>query len=992
MRKNVKKLLSVAAFVFAVHSYGQEKVVTGQVLDADGFPVQDAYVYVEGKIDGVYTDQDGNYSIMAEKGDKVMIEYIGKETKTISITDKNEYVVRLTGQGAVALKEVVVMGYGSARDVASVASNVSVVSGDVVDKRPSANALDALQGQVSGLQIYTSTGEPSAASSIRLHGIGSIGGSNSPLFILDGVQVDSGIMNKLNPSDIENISVLKDAAATSIYGSRAANGVVYITTKRGKTGEGSLTVGVQQGFSTLADTSFFDGLFDAKGLAEFWVDTKYRTQAQVDELRKKYPHNTNWRKVYYKEYTPMLQVNTSFAGGADKARYYISGSYVDQEGPSYRSGLKRYNLRSNIDGKLNNWLSLGLNVSMAYSKYNQNGWRRSNSNGSLSWFAQPFYSPVDENGKEYVRIPGWNRYHPHYLADKNPSDHRQVQINTSGYVELNPFKNLTLRSQGGVQLYVKKHDYKRLPSYLESLNDGEAMTNVTNYVMKTITNTAEYKFKLGDRHNFIALAGQEYNDYNFEEVEGKGGGLNNDRLTLLGQTTKNKKVDQNRSEYAYSSFFGRLEYDFDKKYYLNASLRRDGSSRFGKENRFANFWSAGLMWKVKKEQFLDDVNWLSDLTVKLSTGTSGNSLMGLYDYQGNYESLALVKSSQYNGNPGYRLSEAGNPALSWEKQTLSTLTLDMEFYKRVGLELSFYNRVTKDLIFNVPTAFTTGFSSYNQNVGKLQNRGIDVTFNASVIKTKDYHIRPYVNFNYNQDKILGIFQDRKHWIIPNTGVGYVVGQSINYLYPIFKGINNQTGLAEWYLPYGGEKKVSHIRKDENAVTTTFSESTLEQNTGKKRYTPMTGGFGLSAGYKNFSLQSDFSFALGKNLINNDKFFAENPSIFTGYNQSSTVKDYWKKPGDMTRFPKYGEQFTRFDSRLIEDASFMRLKNITLAYDLPNSLTDRVKFLNGGRIYITGRNLWTLTKYSGLDPEVDSNIALGRNPNTKQYVFGFELKF
>ncbi|MRJ09598.1 SusC/RagA family TonB-linked outer membrane protein [Ornithobacterium rhinotracheale] len=994
MRRNLIKLFAVGAFCLSFYGYGQQKPIIGRVVDSEGIPVQDAYIYIEGSNEGVYADENGNYTIQAAPGDVIKIEFIGLDSQSIVVGDKSKYNVKLKkGDGAVGLDDLVVVGYGNARDVASVASNVAVVSGESIAKRPSANALDALQGQVSGLQIFTSSGEPSANSSIRLHGIGSISAGNSPLFIVDGMQVGSDVLSSLNDADIENISVLKDASATSIYGSRAANGVIYITTKRGKTGTGVFTIDVQQGFSSLANTKFFDGLMNADELAKFWVETGFKTAQEMETFRKKYPYDTKWSKVYYKDYAPTTKLATSFSGGADKIRYYISGSYLNQDGVAFRSGMKRYTLRTNIDSKLNHWMKIGANIGMMYSKYNSNGWGKNSTNRGLFFLAQPFYSPVDKEGVPYKKIPGWNRYSPQYLAEAFPSDSRNAEINPSGFVEINPFKNLTFRSQGGIYLTLNKAENHRMPSYLGSLNDGTSSVSDFNSIRKSITNTVEYSFKLKDVHSFDVLAGQEYTDYLSESLKGEAGGFTNDNLILLGQGTKNKDVGQGKSEYAYSSFFGRLEYDYNKKYFFNASIRRDGSSRFGADNRFANFWSTGVMWKAKKESFLADVEWLSDLTFKASIGTSGNSdILDSNGYQLNYASLSLIGSNQYVGEPGYVLSNPGNPSLAWEKQTLTTLTANVGLFDRLNLELSVYDRRTSNLLYNVPIPYTTGFSEYLANVGTMQNQGIDIKFDTKIARTKDFFLNSYVNFNYNKDKITELFQGRKYWIIPNTGVGYAVGESIAFLYPIFKGVNPTTGLPEWYLPNENPEDIMNTRKDDNAVTTKFDKS-LEQNTGIKRYTPITGGFGLSSGYKGFSLQADFSYALGKHLINNDRFFAENPNTFAGFNQSRVVSDYWKQPGDHTRFPKYDVQFTQFDSRLIEDASFLRLKNVTLSYTLPKKeLLDQIKFIDNVKVYAIARNLLTITKYSGSDPEVDSNLSIGSYPNTKQFVFGVELKF
>lgn len=988
MKRNVTKLFSIGLLCLSLNAFGQEKPITGKVVDSNGFPVQDAYVYIDGKDKGVYTDAEGKYTLDAKKGDVIKIEFIGFDSKSITVSDKDNYFTKMIkGKNEVNLIDIVVLGYGSARDVASTASSVAVVSGDKVDNKPSANALDALQGQVAGLQIYTSTGEPSGVSSVRLHGVGSFGASTAPLFILDGIQVSSDIFSVINSQDIENVSVLKDAAATSIYGSRAANGVIYITTKRGKKGEGTFTIGAQQGFSSLASTEFFDKAMNTEELLNFWQESGLKTVEQVENIRRNFGGNdTNWRKYYLKEYAPTMQVNASFSGGVDRTSYYVSGAYFDQEGLAYRSNIKKYNLRANVDTGVKDWLKIGANTSLNYNRNSANPYTFNSLNFGLFYVAQPFYTPYKPNGEEYYDqlIPGWNLYSPRYLADKKTGVRRNLEVTPTGYIEITPNKDLTLRTQGGIQFWLGKQSYHTLPSF-EGLNNGRAEEDITYDIRKTLTNTIEYKLNLAERHNLILLAGHEYVDYLYERVEATSSGQTNDQLTMLGQGTKDKNVGQVKYENTYVSLFGRLEYDFNKKYYLNASLRRDGSSRFGEKNKHANFWSVGLMWKAKKEDFLSDVNWLSELTFKASTGTSGNSDIG------NYESLALVGTRQYEGKTGYVITNPGNPSLTWEQQNLTTLTANIGFFDRVNLELSVYDRQTKNLLYDVPTAYTTGFSDVKKNVGTVENRGVDVKVDAAIVKSKDYYLNVYANFNYNANKVTSLFQNREYWVVPEFGEGYAVGEPITFLYPIAKGVNPETGYKEWYLP--NEENVFKTQMDDSKVTTKFSE-TLTQSTGKPRYAPTTGGFGLSAGYKGFSLNADFAFAIDKYLINNDRFFLENPVVFPAFNTSKVVVDYWKEAGNKAKYPgiNKGQNFTDFDTDILENASFMRLKNITLGYSLPSHVMDKISFLKNVRVYMTGRNLLTFTKYTGPDPEVDSNIVLGENPNTKQYVFGVEIKF
>jgi hypothetical protein len=276
-------------------------------------------------------------------------------------------------------------------------------------------------------------------------------------------------------------------------------------------------------------------------------------------------------------------------------------------------------------------------------------------------------------------------------------------------------------------------------------------------------------------------------------------------------------------------------------------------------------------------------------------------------------------------------------------------------------------------------------------VGSLKNSGIDLSIDGDIIKSKDAYLTPYINFNYNKNEVTELFQGKQYWIIPNTGVSWAIGQPVSFFYPIFYQVNPQTGLPEWYLPNSDPTQIVNTRKDPNAVTSTFTP-TLEQSTGIKRYPPINGGFGLNGGFKGFVLSVDFTFSKGKYLINNDRYFFENPNQFPGFNQSTSVLNYWQKVGDVAQFPKYGVQFTQFDSRLVEDASFMRMKNFTLGYNFPERLLARTNVIKAVRFYVTGRNLVTFTKYTGPDPEVDANLTLGVNPNTKQVAVGIDVTF
>ena len=985
----ITNFLYALLLLIAVQGYvqAQTKEISGVVRDASGSELLGVAVIVQGTHRGTQTDLKGHYKIKAQKGEVLEFSSMGLKTQTFKVGNSSQIDVVLV-EDIQDLDEFVVVGYGSGRKISSVVGSVARVGEKDIAQRPSGNVVDALQGKVAGLQVSISSGEPSGLSKIRLDGVGSLGGAtNSPLFVLDGITVSDATIRALNQSDIESISVLKDASATSIYGSRAANGVVYITTKRGKNNtKGEISFSTQYGISDIADRRHFERMMNADELAAFLVDIGRYSQAQMDEIRRKNPYDTRWHKVYFRENVPMEQIDLSVSGGNEKTTYYVSGSYFNQEGLMYRSGFDRLTLRSNIDSRVNNWLKLGVYFNTAYYKIQTNPFAGNNPDGGLSYMLEPFYSPVDENGKRKDYMEGINRYHPEYYAENYPSSITALDFIPSGFVEITPIKGLTFKTNAGVRFTNAVNSSTRLPSFKGSRNDGNTSKEYNKVLIKTLTNTLEYKFDLAQKHNFAILLGQESVKNESSSFSASGSGLINDDLTLLSNTTKNKTVNETIGISTINSVFGRLEYDYLGKYFADFSLRRDGSSKFSPDYKYANFWATGIMWKLKKEKFLENNQKINDLSLKFSVGTSGNSDIGDYTHQ------ALVGTGQYNDNTTYSLSNSGNTELTWEKQRKYTIGLISAFFdNRLNVNADFYSRITESMLMNVPVAYTTGFSTVKRNIGKLQNRGFNVAISTDIYRDKERGIlvTPYVNFGYNKNKVLELFSGKTYW--KNSDMtAYIVGESIKYVAPIFKGVNPDNGEPQWYA--NDPEHPENTIKDDNRIVERNYSAALAQNTGYDRYAPINGGFGFSASYKSVSLQADFAYSIGKYTYNNDRYFNENPTVFSGYTYDRSVKNYWKQPGDITQFPKKERRFTELDGRLIEDASFLRLKNITLAYSLSDEVLKEVGFFSRVRFYVTGRNILTFTKFTGLDPEIDDAVLAGDNPGTKQYVFGVELKF
>ena len=475
------------------------------------------------------------------------------------------------------------------------------------------------------------------------------------------------------------------------------------------------------------------------------------------------------------------------------------------------------------------------------------------------------------------------------------------------------------------------------------------------------------------------MAGQEGIKTDYNSFGSQTNGQSDDRLTMLQHGTSAQLLAASYNQaysYAYLSFFGRVDYSWQDKYFADFSVRNDASSRFGADHRSATFFSGGLMWNIKKEAFLEDVDFLNDLRIKASVGSTGNSEIGNYDH------LALVGTNNYAGINGWYISAPGNENLGWETQVQTNIGVSATFFDRIRAEISWYNRKTKDMLMEVPVPYTSGFSSIMQNIGSMKNTGVELSLGFDLIKTKDMLLQFNVNYAYNKNKITELFYGYDQWDMPSYLLTYKIGEPVQYFMPVFAGVDPADGLQMWYIPGTNE-----TTKDQDLV----DSGALDQATGKTRYAPHNGGFNLNFSWKGLSVGADFAWVLGKWMVNNDRIFSENPAQNAGYNQSVDVLNEWKEPGDVTDIPKFGEVLT-FDTHLLENASFLRLKNLSVGYQLPQTWMNKTKFIRSCKFTVSARNLFTITKYKGADPEIDSNLTYGAYPSTRQFTIGAELTF
>lgn len=997
--KRIRFFLTLMLSLATLAAYAQTIQVKGTVKDSsNGDAVPAASVLVKGgsATNGVATDIDGHFSISVPANATLVVSSIGYQSKEVAVNGKTDLTIFLNTD-AEFLEGAVKVGYGSSKKIGNQVGAIATVKSDVVKNAASQSPLDLLQGQVAGMQVLSSGGVAGDNSiSMKIHGVGSLSSSSEPLFIIDGVQSSSTMVMNLNPNDIQSITVLKDASSTSVYGSLGANGVVYVTTKGGRFDEkASVTIHSQWGVTTLANRQFYENMMSGDELKSFWIRSGIMSPAAIEETytSKGYNANTKWHKHFQNLSGLQYQNDVTVEGGNQKVAYMFSGSQFHQDGATIGNYYDRYTLRSNIQARPTEWLKAGATITGYITKDRQNGnWGDSGStanyiSGGLSYLINPLYPAIDPaTGEEYAEMYPNGLTNPLYYMAKRQDNYNRYGVNGSVFVEIEPYKGLIIASRLGTDSYMDKRDFFLLPSATYSTVSQRLLGDYF-LARNTITNTIEYSATVKNAHEFSVLLGQEGIGYLYKTHASSSKGQTDDRLmNIQDGLADTRTMNQDKAEYAFLSFFAHADYNYQGKYFIDGTLRYDASSRFGKDNRWAPFWAIGAMWKISNEGFLKGSSAVNDLSLKVSYGTQGNANIGNYTHLGQIAS----STSKYNGQSYLYLGSPSNEDLTWEKQKLFTLTVAGRFWNRLDAEVTVYQRKTTDMLMSVPQPYTTGFSSVSANVGAMQNTGVDITLGVDILKGKDYGLNFHTTFNYNAERVTELFDGRTRWEIANTGVAYVVGKPVMYYYPIFAGVDPEDGAPMWYLP-GEDKDVCTM--DPTRTTKVFNEEELTQNTGIKRHEPVSGGFGLRGNWKGLSLNIDFSYFCGKYLINNDAFFYANPNMQVGYNQIKSVSDFWTPYNTDATYPDWSKGYNmEFDTHVLENASFLRLKNIQIGYALPQKALGKQTVVKGVQFTVTGRNVWTVTKYSGLDPEMDSNLTLGIPGNTLQVLGGVEIRF
>ncbi len=994
-----KRLMTFIACLFlSIGMALAQTQVSGTVTSSeDGSPVIGASIKVVGTNTGTATDVDGNFSLNVPAGSKLEVSYIGMTGKTVK-AGKNMKIV--LDPDSKAIDEVVVTGYGSAKKLGSVVGAISTVGDKKLQTIVTPNFTDALAGQVSGLSVLTSAGDPSQSAAIRLRGVNSISSSNAPLFILDGSPISSSFFSTLNPSDIANITVLKDAASTSIYGSRAANGVIVITSKQGKYNESAqLTVKAQYGIST--PTADGTTMMNSEQYIQFRDMIGQPVSNSIKEFVNKYGVSTNWRDELLSSSAPTSDINATLQGGGQTMNYYLSYNHHQQDGLIEQSNMRRSTLAARLNARLNKYFKVAYNANFGVQDYSVNSAWNDTSNIYLNNplvaarmalpYDLPYYYSFDELGNMIKGDRAAKLYYsgltmPWWSISQSDVQRKRITLNMSLNEQITPIEGLTFTAAQSLFGYEYTLDGRNNPYEKQTTpmgqtiaaRTGSVQTNFQRYYAYTLTHTGEYRKNFGD-HYLNVLIGEETRIQKYKAFGAYSTGQTDARILLLTAGTTMNPASQTDSRYTITSnsVFGNVEYNFKEKYYVYASLRADGSSKFAPGHRWGTFWSLGAKWDAKKESFLKDVSWLDALSLSVNYGTTGNdSGADAYDYYGLFGS-----GTNYNGNGSITISQPSNNELTWERVSKWNVGLNIGVFDRLNIDANFYRNKTTDMLMSIPYSMTTGFDSGAGNIGAMTNTGFELTANVDIIKTKDIRWTFSANVGYNKNEIKELFAGRDEYVIANTGLKLQVGHPYGEFYYVrYAGVDSRTGEPMWY------------DKDGN-LTKTYNEERDAVFIGKNRYAPWIGGFGTNFTWKGFSIIADFAWQSGKYMLINDDYFIRNASFATAYNQSVDMLNIWTHPGQVTDIPAYEySDRIEFDDHLLSNASFLRMKTLSLQYEFPKKWMQATRFIKGAKIFGIARNLFTITKFKGYDPEPDTNLVQFNYPNTRQFVIGAELTF
>ena len=977
------RLLFLMGFLCAAQILYAQLRITGRVVGENNAPLSGATVNVKSTNTNVFTDANGNFTINAPSNSTLVISYSGYQTieRSIANANLNDILIELRSSTA-ALTEVIVTGY-TTQTRRQFTGSVSRVSGAEVSMQPIASFEQLLQGKTTGLLIQSQSGQPGSAASVTIRGKGSVIGGTEPLYIVDGIQITGADFQGINPADIESYNVLKDAVSTSQYGSRGANGVIVITTRRGQNAKTRFNYDFQYGVQALptnklkllSSAEHIDYEFNYNrpdGINPFgW------TQAQADSLAKV---NVDWEDVIFRKAQTQQHI-LSASGGNERTRFFLSGSVFRQDGLVRTTALERYTGRANIDHTAGN-LKIGLSTSVGYSSSSGTDENDNVITTPLNAFrwAMPYTTPYNPDGSFNRDDAGDN---PNPLVDLYLTTNKNKQIKAIGSVNLEyrlPFvRGLSARTLWGIDFTDNQNEnYIDVNSYANEVVQGSSGAFRQNSLRRTrVTGTTSlnYEKRAGD-HNFgaglfLESIKRRTNSYGFTGY-GLTGPLKNGAGITPGNATNNfiPDLNSNQNEEAIISYFFIGNYDFKGKYFVNLTGRRDGSSRLAPGFKFVNYGGIGLGWLVSAEDFMKTQRLFNTLRLKGSFGSSGNSNIG-----DSYEAFEQFGPVSYNGVAGLSLVNLKKPGLTWEtRQTLNIGTEFTMFNNRLTGVVEAYSANTNGLFLNRQLSSTNGVGSVVTNMGKLRNQGLEISLGYDVIKSRNLTWNINANWTGNKSKIVAL--DGNDQNIQGISINKV-GQPLNSIYLVrYAGVNPVNGEAQYVTRDG---KITETYDPNDAV--------IVGQFDPKGF----GGFGTSLSVKGFELSVLFNYQYGHKVYNNGRADVENPQYWYSGLSRAMLRE-WKQPGDITDIPSAFSDFQYSTSRFVESGDFLRLRNVMLSYSLPKTLTDRLK-LTGIRFFIQGQNLYTWHNFQGYDPEVATGALTGAQyPALRAFTGGISVGF
>ncbi len=1024
--------LCILLMCSAMHVQAQTtKTVSGTIKDGSGAALSGVSITVKGARNGVTSGDAGEFSINVSPNATLVFAHVGYKQQEIFVRDKTTLSITLEADNN-ELAQVVVIGYGTVRKSDLTGSVVSIKADDL--KAVPVTSFDqALQGRAAGVQVTQLSGKPGAETSIRIRGTTSINAGNEPLYVIDGMLVNSdagdmsvgvtlgpriGALSAINPNDIESIEILKDASATAIYGSRGANGVVIITTKRGKSGQGTVTF---DSYYAQQEISHQVKVLNAAQFANFVNDAKINAgQTPVYVNPKNLGEGTNWQGALLRT-APMANYQISFSGGDEKTKYAISGGYFDQDGIIINSNFKRYSFRANLDRELSKRLTVGNSITYA----------RTSSDGVLTNAGTivpgvvtaallfnpilPIYDSTVRGGYTFENDRGTILGNPIADAKEYNSVTKSSRFIGNVYARYKIINGLELRTSFGVDAF-SDDAASFAPNFLKrtQASNGEASIAKVEGLTWLNENTLTYNKDWREKHRINAVAGftvQKFNNeslfaYAFGFPDGRTG-YHNIAVAENPQTPVN-----NESQWSLLSYIGRVNYTLNDKYLFTATGRIDGSSKFSAGNKYGYFPSGAFAWRVSKENFMRGLTSVSDLKFRISYGVIGNQAIPPY------QSLALIgpySQGVFNSSAGSEVYNGMEPLsyvnknLKWESTKQFDVGFDLGLFKqRITLTADYYSKLTYNLLLSTPIPTTSGFATTLLNVGNIQNKGVDIDL-RTINTTGALKWNTSFNFSLNRNKVTNL-NTQTDILLLNASLlrkGQPIGTFYGYVFDgIFQSdeeaakspvlVGQEAGSANpASVAKAGDRKYRDINGDGKIDA---NDRTILGSAQPK----FTFGFNNTLSYKGFDLSFFFQGSQGNKLANFNSFNLLN---FTGQNNVAAEAglDRWTPENPGNKYPRALSSGSLdvgiFSSAIVEDASYLRLRNVTLSYSLPNQVLKRAK-IQSVRVYISGSNLWTLTKYSGSDPEANTygqsttliGVDNGGYPQSKIYQAGVTLGF